>query len=81
MDMYWEFAREHAKYQKQAISAMERIYKFKVETRSGDYFKISKEVVIQKKIGNFYKESGDERKGDKILEKAEKRLSEAKDDA
>ncbi len=78
MDMYWEFAKENEKYKDQALSSMERIYRSKVESGGGDYFKISQEVKLQKKIGDFFIEAGDERKGEKIIKKAEQRLEAAK---
>ena len=80
MDMYWSFAKDNPKYTNQALSSMERIYRSKVET-GGDYFKISQEVRLQKKLGNFFIEAGDDRKGEKIIKKAEQRLETAKKNA
>lgn len=80
MDMYWGFAKDNPKYTNQALSSMERIYRSKVEM-GGDYFKISQEVRLQKKLGNFFIEAGDDRKGEKIIKKAEQRLETAKKNA
>ena len=58
--------------------ATEKLFEKKVLTNTGDHFKLSKEVQIQKIIGSIYKKAGNDKKGDKLIESAEERLQESK---
>lgn len=56
----------------------ESIFNKGVLTETGDYFKLSKEVAIQKLIGEAYLKAGDSKKSQKLIESAEERLQKSK---
>ncbi len=58
---------------------VESIFKKKVLSETGDYFKLTKEVAIQMQIAEIYRKAGDNRKADKLRDEAEERLQESKE--
>ncbi len=58
---------------------VESIFEKGVLTNTGDYFKLSKEVAIQKMVAEAYRKAGNERKADKLTESADNRLKNSKE--
>ncbi len=53
---------------------VESIFEKGVLTNTGDHFKLTKEVAIQKMIAEAYRKAGNERKAEKLSESADRRL-------
>lgn len=61
-----------------AAKEAEKLYSKGVQTNSGDYFKITKEVTIQKMVARCYAQAGNTKKAEKLAREAEERLQNAK---
>lgn len=57
---------------------VDRLFTKGVLTGSGDYFKLSKEVAIQRMVASCYEKAGNTKKAEKMVEEAETRLRNAK---
>ena len=59
---------------KEAVSSYNRY----IPTKSDDYFKVKKEVAIQRKIAGYYEKGGNEKKAASLRKDAEKREKNSK---
>lgn len=57
---------------------VDRLFSKGVLSGSGDYFKLSKEVTIQRMVADCYAKAGNTKKAEKMIEEAETRLRNAK---
>ena len=55
----------------------EKLYDKHVQSGGGDFFKLKKEVEIQKMIASAWEKAGNSRKAEKLYQIAEERLSRA----
>lgn len=78
IQQYYNFAKENEQYLPKALDAMERNYKSNVDTGATFYFNVKQEIGIIKQIARFYRESGDEKKADKLEKAADARYEAAK---
>lgn len=58
----------------------ESIFKKEILSSSNEYFRVSKEVAVQKTIADAFARAGDEKKSERLRKDAERRLAEAKPD-
>lgn len=62
----------------QLAKEAEKLFEKEIRSGGGDYFKLTKEVAIQKQVANLYANAENEKKADKIMADAMERLKNAK---
>lgn len=62
----------------QLAKEAEKLFEKEIRSGGGDYFKLSKEVSIQKQVADIYAKAGNSKKAEKIANEANERLSNAK---
>ena len=62
----------------QLAKEAEKLFEKEIRSGGGDYFKLSKEVSIQKQVADIYAKAGNSKKAEKIAKDADERLSKAK---
>lgn len=88
-DVFGSLLRQYLRYMEEAgaekrdwtamAKATEKIFEKKVLSNTSDHFKLSKEVEIQKIIGQIYQKAGNSKKAEKLIESAEERLQQSKE--
>lgn len=78
MGQYYGYVSQDQEAVLQLAREAESFYNRSIRTKSGDYFKIKKEVAIQRKIAGYYEKGGNERKADSLRKDAEKREKNSK---
>lgn len=78
MGQYYGYVSQDQEAVLQLAREAESFYNRSIRTKSGDYFKVKKEVAIQRKIAGYYEKGGNERKADSLRKDAEKREKNSK---
>lgn len=78
MGQYYGYVSQDQEAVLQLAREAESFYNRSIRTKSGDYFKVKKEVTIQRKIAGYYEKGGNERKADSLRKDAEKREKNSK---
>ncbi len=83
-DIFGSLLRQYIKHMQEAEAskrdwsamarATEKLYEKGVQSNTSDHFKLSKEVEVQKIIGDIYEKAGNTKKAEKLRESAEERL-------
>ena len=83
-DIFGSLLRQYIKHMQEAEAskrdwaamarATEKLYEKGVLSNTSDHFKLSKEVEVQKIIGDIYEKAGNTKKAEKLRESAEERL-------
>lgn len=71
---YFEISKKFPDSRKLACDDIERHFRRKLDTESGDYFTAKTEVGLMKMIAGFYQQAGDQRKAQKMKKEAGDRL-------
>lgn len=78
MGQYYGYVSQDQEAVLQLAREAESFYNRSIRTKSGDYFKVKKEVAIQRKIAGYYEKGGNKRKADSLRKDAEKREKNSK---
>lgn len=78
MGQYYRYVSEDQAAVLQLAKEAESSYNRYIRTKSDDYFKVKKEVSIQKRIAGYYEKGGNEKKADLLRKDAEKREKNSK---
>ena len=78
MGQYYRYVSEDQAAVLQLAKEAESSYNRYIRTKSDDYFKVKKEVSIQKKIAGYYEKGGNEKKAALLRKDAEKREKNSK---
>lgn len=62
----------------QLAKEAESSYNRYIRSKSDDYFKVKKEIAIQRRIAGYYKKGGNEKRAASLLKDAEKREKNSK---
>ena len=78
MGQYYQYVSQDPDAVMQLAKEAESSYNRHIRTKSGDYFKVKKEVAIQKRIAGYYEKAGNEKKASSLRKDAEKREKNSK---
>lgn len=78
MGQYYQYFSEDPAAVLQMAKEAESSYNRKIRTKSDDYFKVKKEVSIQRRIAGYYEKGGNEKKAAALRKDAEKREKNSK---
>lgn len=78
MGQYYEYVSQDQEAVLQMAKEAESFYNRSIRTKSGDYFKIKKEVAIQRRIAGYYEKGGNEKKAASLRKDADKREKNSK---
>ena len=78
MGQYYRYISEDQAAVLQLAKEAESSYNRYIRTKSDDYFKVKKEVSIQKRIAGYYEKGGNEKKAALLRKDAEKREKNSK---
>ena len=78
MGQYYQYVSQDQEAVLQLAKEAESSYNRYIRTKSDDYFKVKKEVAIQKKIAGYYEKGGNEKKAASLRKDAEKREKNSK---
>ncbi len=78
MGQYYQYVSQDPDAVMQLAKEAESSYNRYIRTKSGDYFKVKKEVAIQKRIAGYYEKAGNEKKASSLRKDAEKREKNSK---
>ena len=78
MGQYYRYVSQEPEAVLQLAKEAESSYNRYIRTKSDDYFKVKKEVAIQRKIAGYYEKGGNEKKAASLRKDAEKREKNSK---
>ena len=78
MGQYYQYVSQEPEAVLQLAKEAESSYNRYIRTKSDDYFKVKKEVAIQRKIAGYYEKGGNEKKAASLRKDAEKREKNSK---
>lgn len=80
MGQYYQYVSQDPEAVMQMVKEVESSYNRYIKTKSDDYFKVKKELSIQRRIAEYYEKAGNEKKAASLRKDAEKREKNSRKD-